>query len=209
MTSARCLIAIMVMAGGTLALPLFAQERDERRDGEARKPRPAAPEGQSPREMETLERKLNELRAQERRLAEGGAGEEDRREVRQKREAVEREMRQIRERAASDRPPREQAERGRVEHLRAAAEHLRAAGMPDMAEQVMRNAERAARPGGDARPLEPGAGERPAPAARREDRPDARGDGGVPRQIEELRREVARLREELNELRQHVRERAR
>jgi hypothetical protein len=214
MRHTRYAAAVLAVVIGIMAASApAADDKGERRGGEGEEARAAVPERRAEREGEALKRKLTELRMQERRLAEGGAGEEDQREVRQKREAVEREMRQLRERAGGERRPdreqagREQAERGRAEHLRAAAEHLRAAGMHDLAEQVMRNAGRGAREGGDARPRGPGDGEGPGPALRREGRPEARGEGGVPRQIDELRREIARLREEVNELRRHVRER--
>ena len=82
----------------------------------------------------------------------------------------------------------------RIKHFRIAAENLHAAGADDLAKQLMEKAEIMER---EARETKM----RMMEGAERHVGPEM---GGIPAQIEELRREVGRLREEMNELGQHV-----
>jgi hypothetical protein len=83
-----------------------------------------------------------------------------------------------------------------IEHLRIAADHLREAGTQDLAAQAIERAERIEREAYQAQ-------EHRAAAAEHRERIE---QGGLPAQLEELRREVGRLREEMKQLGQHVKE---
>ena len=84
----------------------------------------------------------------------------------------------------------------RIKHFRIAAENLHAAGADDLAKQLMEKAEIMEREAREAKM-------RMMEEAERHVGPEM---GGIPAQIEELRREVGRLREEMKELGQHVKE---
>lgn len=160
------------------------------------------------RDVDELRRALRELRAQEEKAAASGA-QEELRGIREKARHIEQEIarREVREGEGRPRPqpPGQMGERQR--HVRVAAEHLRAAGMHDMAEELMRHAERmerAARGGEGELGPRPDRPERPLrPEAMRPDR-GAEGGGAA---VDQLRREVQQLRQELRELRGQVQER--
>jgi len=95
--------------------------------------RPDAPSRDVPPEMARLE----EIRRQIARLSEAGHHEEAEQLKREGRELLQR-MQQRR----PDRPGPDADFQRRMDHIRVAAENLHAAGMPDAAEQLMRDAER-------------------------------------------------------------------
>jgi polyhydroxyalkanoate synthesis regulator phasin len=84
----------------------------------------------------------------------------------------------------------------KIKHLRIAAENLHAAGADDLARQLLKQVDEMERAAREAKM-------RMMEEAKHRGGPEM---GGIPAQIEELRREVGRLREEMKELGQHVKE---
>jgi len=169
-------------------------------------------EGRRPKvseeEIEKLHGHLKDLLDKERRMKEARAPERDLAEIREQIVKTERELdglraafkRQVEGRKGPGFHPEMMAkleETGRrTKHFRIAAENLHAAGADDLAKQLMEKAEAMEREAREAK-------------MRMMEQAKHRGGlemGGLPAQIEELRREVARLREEMKELGQHVKE---
>ncbi len=159
-------------------------------------------------EIEKLHGHLKDLLDKERRMKEARAPERDLAEIRERIVKTERELdglrgafkRQVEGRKGPGPHPEMMAkleEVGRrIKHLRIAAENLHAAGAADLANQIMEKAEAMEREAREAKM-------RMTEEARHRGGPEM---GGIPAQIDELRREVARLREEMKELGQHVKE---
>ncbi len=84
----------------------------------------------------------------------------------------------------------------KIKHLRIAAENLRAVGADDLANQLMKQVDEMERAAREAKM-------RMMEQARQHGVPEM---GGLPTQIEELRREIGQLREEMKELKRHVKE---
>jgi len=174
-----------------------AAERLDRRDPKV-----------SEREIDSLRGQLKDLLDKQHRMKETGASERDLAEIGERIAKTEREIdglvagykRQAQSRKDLGPHPEMMAkleEAGRrVKHLRTAAENLHAAGADDLARQIMEKAEAIEREAREAkmRMMEE-AGPRGGPEM-----------GGIPTQIDELRREVGRLREEMRELGRHVKE---
>jgi hypothetical protein len=174
-----------------------AAERLDRRDPKV-----------SEREIETLRGQLKDLLDKQHRMKEAGAPEKDFAEIGEQIARTERALeglvagfkRQAQVRRDLGPQPELKAkleEAGnRIKHLRAAAENLHAAGADDLARQIMEKAEAMERETREAR-------SRLLQEAKLRGGPDL---GGIPAQVDELRREVARLREEIREVGQHVKE---
>jgi hypothetical protein len=162
----------------------------------------------SEQEIEKLHGHLKDLLDKERRMKEARAPERDLAEIRERIAKTEREIdglraahkKQVEGRKGPGPHPEMMAkleEAGRrIKHLRIAAEHLHAAGAADLAKQIMEKADAIEREAREARM-------RMMKEAEHRGGPEM---GGIPAQIEELRREVERLREEMKELGQHVKE---
>lgn len=169
-------------------------------------------EGKRPKvseeEIEKLHGQLKDLLDKERRMKEASAPERDFTEIRERIAHTERELDGLR--AASKGQVEGRTEPGlhreivekleetgrRVKHFRIAAENLHAAGADDLAKQLMEKAEIMEREAREAKM-------RIMEEAERRGGPEM---GGIPAQIEELRREVGQLREAMKELGQHVKE---
>jgi len=171
-------------------------------------------EGKRPKvsgeEIEKLQGHLKDLLDKERRMKESRAPERDLAEIRDRIAKTERALdglraahkRHVEGRKGPGPHPMpemmtklEEAGR-RIKHLRIAAENLHAAGAADLAKQIMEKAEIMEREAREAKM-------RLMREAEHRGGPEM---GGIPAQIEELRREVGRLREEMKELGQHVKE---
>jgi hypothetical protein len=170
-------------------------------------------EGKRPKvsgeEVEKLQGLLRDLREKQRRMKESGASPEELAEMQVRIAKTEAELDRLHlvQRGylaggrAPERPRPEMMakleEAGRkIKHLRIAAENLREAGADDIARQLMEKAEVMEREAREAKM-------RMMEEAKHRGGPET---GGLPAQIEELRREVGRLREEMKELGQHVKE---
>jgi polyhydroxyalkanoate synthesis regulator phasin len=162
----------------------------------------------SEEEIEKLQGRLKDLLDKQRRMKEARAPERDLAEIRERIVKTGRELdglrgafkRQVEGRKGPGPHPEmmvklEEAGR-RVKHLRIAAENLHAAGAADLAREIMEKAEAMEREAREAKM-------RTMEEAKHRGGPDM---GGVPAQIDELRREVGRLREEMKELGQHVKQ---
>jgi hypothetical protein len=159
-------------------------------------------------EIEKLHGHLKDLLDKERRMKEARAPEKDLAEIRERIIKTERELdglrgafkRQIEAKKGPGFHPEMIAkleEAGRkIKHLRIAAENLHAAGADDLARQLLKQVDEMERAAREAKM-------RMMEEAKHRGGPEM---GGIPAQIEELRREVGRLREEMKELGQHVKE---
>lgn len=137
-------------------------------------------------DRERIQARLEELKNAHHRAQEAGRGDEAERLAREARELM-----QLLERTAGERPPvppeGDDLPR-RMHHLRVAIENLRAAGLHDQANALARDAERLAH------------GERPEPPR------DMPAPGPqLERAVHELRDQVQDLRHQLEEIRQHLR----
>jgi hypothetical protein len=169
-------------------------------------------EGKRPKvseeEIEKLHGHLKDSVEKERRLKESRAPERELAEIRERIAKTERELHMLPFGAKGKGGPEAEEQRkhemmarleeaGRhITHLRIAADHLREVGAHDLAGQLMEKAEVIEREAREAKMR------MAMDAAHRE----GLEQGGIPAQLEELRREVGRLREELKELGQHVKE---
>jgi len=173
-------------------------------------------EGKHPKvsgeEVEKLQGLLKDLHEKQRRMKESGASPKELAEVQERIDKTEAEFARLRlaQRGyftggrgpqAPELPMPEMMaqleEAGRkIKHLRIAAENLHAVGADDLASQLMKQVDEMERAAREAKM-------RMMEEAKRRGGPEM---GGVPAQIEELRREVGRLREEMKELGQHVKE---
>jgi hypothetical protein len=160
-------------------------ERLERRGPDRR--------GQDVRVRE-MQQRLEELRLEERELKEIGGMAERLADVRREAEGVERQLHELTHRGGAKAGPQNEMAR-RLEHMRMAAEHLHQAGLHDIAEEIVKQANAAER--------ELHEQQRP-----RHDGPMQNGPmhndpmHNIMRQLEEIRQEVGRLRAEMNELRE-------
>lgn len=173
-------------------------------------------EGKHPKvsgeEVEKLQGLLRDMHEKQRRMKEAGASPKELAEMQMRIAKTEQEfarlrVAQVRQFAGGRGPgvlehptPEMMAqleEAGRkIKHLRIAAENLHAAGADDLARQLMKQADEMERAAHEAKM-------RMMEKVKRHGGPEI---GGIPAQIEELRREVGRLREEMKELGQHVKE---
>jgi hypothetical protein len=169
---------------------------------EGKRPKPA---GEA---IENLQRHLDDLLDKERRMREAKAPQRDLAEIRERIAKTERELAGLRaphkkqvegEKWPGPRPEiaakLEEAGR-RIKHLRMAAENLHAAGAADLAKQVMEKADA----------IEREARETKMRMMEQAERHGGPKTGGIPAEIDELRRDLGRLREEVNDLARRVKE---
>lgn len=153
-------------------------------------------------ERQQIEQKLEELQRKFRELREAGKGDEAERVGREIREIRARlgAMREGRPMGKPDMPPEERQRR--MQHLRAAAENLRAAGMPELAERILRQGEPFGPPG-EGRPRPEG----PRPEGPRGEfgRPEGPRPEGIEPVMREMMNQMQELRRQVQELRDEVR----
>ena len=169
------------------------------------------PQKVSGEEIEKFEGHLKDLHDKQRRMKEAGASPEIIAKMQEQIAKTEQEfarLRLARRKFAEGRGPGaperlmpemmgQLEEAGRkIKHLRIAAENLHAAGADDLANQLMKQVDEMERAAHEAKM-------RMMEEAKHSGGPEM---GGLPTQIEELRREVGRLREEMKELGQHVKD---